>query len=755
MLRMKGAMFALAAGCVSAPLLAQEAEAPVDRLEDIVVFAERKARGSELQSVPMAISAVDSRLLEASHSIDLRDVGRIVPNVQLDGVGTFPGFANFFMRGIGVSTSVRSIDPAINIVQDGMVIGYQAGAILDTFDLELVEVLRGPQGVLFGRNASGGVVSVRSKRPTGAFGGEAALTVGNSNMLEFRGAVEGALVSDRLYARVSTSWRQNDGFIRNDNEGQFVAIPTSGPPGTFNVNQTGVRTTHPVGNIPETREFLVKPTIVLDGGENTQLTLLGQYQRFDNGGGASRLYLPQGAAPRSLQTLWGFTPASGRYRTNMVDTGYTDIEAWHAIAELEQQIGPGRLVAIGAHRWIRYDSTLNVGGDPFSTIVFPDNRERNSQSSIEVRYNVPLSDSLDLLVGAFWFDMETDVREFRLIRVPTSTLLSNRINFWDQRVEATALFANLDWSITPQLTFSGGLRYSRDKKDINIIPLNVCTGQNFTGCPTTVLNAERSWNDLSPRAILSYQANDDVLIYGSYTRGYRAGNFNARAVTAGSAVTPANPETVSAFETGLKSTWADGRVRMNILGFLMKYDDIQRIVQVEIPGESPAQSLFNAAQATISGIEAEFSAIPVKGLRFDVNAGLTDARYDSFVGLTGLQPGQQATDLEFDRVPRWTIYMAASYETELPGNRGKLAGLVSYAWRDHVFTDVLNLRALEQQSFGLLDASIRWTRGGWWVSAFGRNIGNVDFADIRSANTGFNAYGGQPRMYGLEFGIRM
>lgn len=741
------------AALVAAPAMAQEASG-ADRIEDIIVFAERKARGAELQSVPMAVSAVDSRLLEASHSVDLRDVGRIVPNVQLDGVGTFPGFANFFMRGIGVSTSVRSLDPAINIVQDGMVIGYQAGAILDTFDLESVEVLRGPQGVLFGRNASGGVVSLRSKRPTGEFGGQASVDVGNSSTFELRGAVEGALVQDRLYARLSTIWRTNDGFVRNDNEGTFVAIPTSGPPGTFNVNQTGVRTSHPVGNIPETNEFIVKPTVVLDGGENTRLTLLGQYQRFDNGGGASRLYVPNGVPLRSLQTLWGFTPAPGRYRTNMVETGYTDIEAWHLIAELEQQIGPGRLTAIAGHRWLRYDSTLNVGGDPFSTIIFPDNRERNRQSSVEVRYNVPLGETIDLLVGGFWFDMNTHVQEYRLIRVPTSTLISNRINFWEQQVEATALFANLDWRITPELTLAGGLRYSKDRKAIDIIPLSICTGQNFTGCPTTVLNGRRSWDDVSPRAVLSYQATDDVLVYGSYTKGYRAGNFNARAVTPGAAITPADPETVSAFELGLKSTLADGRVRFNILGYLQKYDDIQRIVQIAIPGESPAQNLFNAARATIKGIEAEFSALPARGLRFDINLGFTDARYDEFVGLTGLPPGRQATDLDFDRVPRVTLYLGASYETDLPGDGGNLSGLVSYAWRDHVYTDVLNLRELEQEAFGLLNASLRWTRGDWSVSIYGRNIANIDYADIRSANTGYNAFGGQPRTYGAQVALR-
>lgn len=721
-------------------------EADSGGLSEIVVYAQKKGAGEELQKVPLAVTAVDASVLEASHSVDLRDVGRIVPNSQLDGVGTFPGFANFFMRGVGVSTSVRSLDPAINVVQDGMVIGYQAGAVLDTFDLEGVEVLRGPQGVLFGRNASGGVVSLRSKRPTGDFGGKFEATYGNGETIEFRGAVEGAIAADKVYGRLSVIKRYSDGLIKNTNDGTFVTIPT-------NVNPTGVRTTHREGGIPKTDELVIKPTLVFDISEGTKLTLLGQYQNYDDGGGATRVYLPQGVPLRALQTAWGFTPAPGKYRTNMTTEGYTDIEAYHLVAELEQDIGAGKLTAIGAYRHLTYDSTLNVGGDPFDTIVFPDNKEKSKQFSFEARYNVSLGDSLDLMLGGYYLDLTMDVEEYRKIRVTTSTLISNRINIWDQDVQSHAFFGNLDWKITPELTLSGGLRYSKDTKQMHIIPLSVCTGQNFTGCNTTYLNAKRSWDDVSPRAVLTYQIDPDVMVYGSYSRGYRAGNFNARAVTAGSAVTPANPETVSSFEAGFKSQFLNDTLRFNILGFHMKYDDIQRIVQVPIPGESPAQNLFNAAKATIKGVEMEVSMAPTRGLRFDANFGYTDAKYDSFNNLTGLPAGVLATDLRFDRVPKITVYVAGNYEFDLPGDAGEMSLHAGYAFRSHVFTDVLNTRALEQKAYGLFDASLKYTTGMWSVSLFGRNIGNVEYADIKSANTGYNAFGGQPRTYGVQLGV--
>lgn len=740
-----GAMAFAASSGTALAQTADNSEEANGGLGEIVVYAQKKGSGEALQKVPLAVTAVDSGLLESSHSIDLRDVGRIVPNSQLDGVGTFPGFANFFMRGVGVSTSVRSLDPAINVVQDGMVIGYQAGAVLDTFDLEAVEVLRGPQGVLFGRNASGGVVSLRSKRPTGKFGGHLDVSYGNANAIEVHAAIEGALSPDKIYARLSVVKRDNDGYIKNTNDGTFVNIPA-------NVNPTGVRTTHRVGGVPKTDELVIKPTIVFDLNEGTKFTLLGQYQNYNDGGGATRLYVPAGVPLRAEQTSWGFTPSTERYTTNMTTEGYTDIEAYHLIGELEQDIGSGKLTAIGAYRHLTYDSTLNVSGDPFDTIVFPDNREKSRQFSFEARYNVSLSDSFELMLGGYYLDLTMDVKEYRLIRSPSTTLLSNRINIWDQNVKSFAFFSNIDWHLTPELTLSSGVRYSKDTKRMHIIPLSVCSGQNFTGCNTTYLNAKHSWDDLSPRVVLSYQASSDVLLYGSYSRGYRAGNFNARAVTVGSAVTPANPEHVSSFEAGIKSQFLDDHMRFNLLGFRMKYDDIQRIVQVPIPGESPAQNLFNAAKATIQGIEAEFSVLPFKGLRLDANVGYTDAKYDSFNNLTGLPPGVLATDLRFDRVPKWTVYLGANYDMQV-GDKDKLSAHVGWAWRSHVFTDVLNTPALEQKAFSLLDASLKYTHGIWEVSVYGRNLANTDYADIKSANTGYNAFGGQPRAYGIQVGV--
>lgn len=729
------------------PASPKTADTPEEGLRDIVVYGQKKSRGEQLQNVPIAVTAVDSKLIESAHMVDIRDIGRLVPNASLDGVGTFPGFANFFMRGVGVSTSVRSIDPAVNIVQDGMVIGYQAGAILDTFDTESVEVLRGPQGVLFGRNASGGVVSLRSKRPTGTFSGQAQLTLGNAGTVETRSAVEGPVIADKLFTRVALLTRHNKGFIHNTNSGTFVTIPT-------NPNPTGAAAAaHATGRVGQMDDIVIKNTWVFKPVTGTTFTLLGQYLNFDDGGGTTRSYTVPGILTGE-QTNWGYTPDNSKWDVNLGTPGYTKIKGGHVIGELTQAIGSGTLTAVGAYRKISYRSTLNVSGDPFDTILFPDGEEHAKQSSLEARYNITLADRLDLLVGGFLFNLDEDVTEKRILRVATSTLKSYRLNIWNQKTRSYAGFANVDFHATDKLTLSAGVRYSHDRKSMHILPLQVCLGQSFN-CPPVFLDSQRSWHDLSPRFVANYKATRDLMFYASYSKGYRAGNYNARAVTVGGAVTPANPETVGSYEAGVKSEWLNHRVRINLGVYREKYNDIQRLVQFTIPGESPAQALFNAAKAKIQGIELETSFLPVRGLRFDANVGLTDAKYDQFNNLTGLQPGQKATDLRFDRVPKWTGYVGANYETRINGNLNqRLSANIGYTWRSHVYTDVLNTSPLEQNAYGLLNGSISYRTGPWTLSVFGRNILDKEYAEIKSRNTGFNAFGGSPRYYGVEAGFR-
>jgi iron complex outermembrane receptor protein len=723
-------------------------------LEEVTVFAERKSEAQSLRETPMAVSAINGSIIDEARLLDVVDVGRLSPNTQLDPVGTFPGFANFMIRGVGNTNSTRSIDSPVNIIQDGMVIDYGAGAVLDTFDVESIEILRGPQGVLFGRNASGGAVVLRSRRPTDEFAGAVELALTNADGYAANAMINGALVPDKLAARVAVMVRNHDGLIENTTKGTFVPVPVC-PTAAPNCNVrglTGQGVSHPTGPISGVDRIVVRPTIEFTPSDDLKLTLFTQWQDYDDGGGVARAVIPENAVLQNQQRQWGFFPAPGKYETNIVNTGFTKIEAWHAIGELEWAVGPGNLTAIAAYRDLEYNATIHVSGDAFDTLIFPNNVEKADQTSFEARYDFPVGDNVDLLFGAFWLDANADVRELRESRSNTTTAITYFDSPWTQNAVSTAVFANVDWRFSEQWSVSAGLRYTEDEKEISLRPLVSC-GTTPTGCNNLAyIDDSRDWSNTSPRFVLKYQPSDAMNLYLSYAEGYRAGNYNARVGTAQALRTPANPETNASTEFGFKADWLDRRLRTNFAVFYSDYTDIQRTATV--PNSVPAIStLTNAGKATVKGFEFDASWLPVDALRIDLSYGYTDAKYDELVGVT-CPCGDKAvaTDLEFDRMAPWTANIAATWTASI--GEGELSTRVAYSYRPEYDTDFRNTVALRQEAFGLLDASINYDLGAWNFALYGRNLENTAFVDIRSLGLGYQEFGGQPRTYGLSVGYR-
>ena len=725
-------------------------------LEEISVFAERKAVGENLREVPMAVSAVNGLVIERAHLASVVDVGRLSPNTQLDPVGTFPGFTNFSIRGVGNSNSTRSVDSPVNIIQDGMVIDYQAGAVLDTFDLESVEVLRGPQGVLFGRNASGGAVVLRSRRPTGEFNAHLDAEVTNANGFDVNAALEGSLIPDKVAARVAIMTRKNDGFITNTLKGTFAPVascpPAPIPAGTIcnAANLTGAGVNHSVGRISGVNRIVIRPTFVVTPSDSFKFTLLTQYQNYDDGGGVARAVIPSNAIIQNQQRLWGFTPNPGKYETNVGNVGYTKIDAWHAIGEFEWRVAAGTWTTITAYRDLTYKATLNVSGDPFDTLVFPDNVEKAKQTSIETRFNGSFTDHLDYLIGAFWIHAKDDVREKRELKSNTTTAIAYFDSPWNQTSTSKAIFGNLDYRFTDQWSASAGVRYTKDDKDIALRPLVSC-GATPTGCDALAyITDTRSWSNVSPRLVVKFAPLDNMNAYLSYSKGYRAGSYNARTASPQVLRTPANPETNASIELGFKADLLNRRLRLGIAIFHADYKDIQRTATV--PNSVPSIStLTNAGKATIKGFEFEGSWRPIDALRFDFSYGKTDAKYDELLGVV-CPCGDKAvsTDLKFDKLAPWTANIAVTHTVNVAN--GKLATRVSYSRRPEYDTDFRNTVALRQPAFSLIDASINYDRGPWNVGIFARNLQNSEFVDIISLGTGYQAYGGSPRVYGISVG---
>jgi len=714
-------------------------------IRDIVVYGERRATGSAVQRVPIAITAIDSDALEETNSVDIADIGALSPSVQTSPVGTFPGFPNFSIRGIGVNSSIRSVDPAINIIQDGLVIAYQAGAIVSTFDLESVEILRGPQGVLFGRNATGGAIVLRTRRPDDHFGLRGDFSYGNFNDINANISVEGPLGSPNILGKLAVQYHSNTGTIKNTNKGIFVPAPA---------NPSGASSSHPTGHVGDADELIIKPTFSFKLGDGHDLTVFGQYQRFRNDGIIARNFQPAGLQTTLVTSEFGYTPTTSGYETNIGDPGYLDLDAGHVIMEFENEIGPGKLTSTLGYRHVSYDSTNSLFGSPFPLFFFRDNTEENDQYSFESRYNVSLNDSIELLVGVFYLNSQIDVLEQRQFSAGAGN--GNSLNYvrgsFDHTTNAYAAFANVDWAVTDRLKLSIGGRYSHEKKSITYVPLAGCAGPGFTNCPQVVLNTSKNWNDFSPRLVATYTPADRILLYASYTAGFRSGNYNPRTTdTTGIGVGPADPENVNSYEIGAKTDLFDRKVRLNISAYQSDYKDIQQVLTA--PGTGVVQTLLNAANARIRGVESELTVKPVNILTLNANVGYTDGKFRRFnVPVGGVA---DPTKLTIAKIPEWTVYLASTVTVPIDSMDADLSMRVSYDWRSRFETDLPNTPGLAQPAYGLIGANVTFSKDNWSIGAFGRNLGNTHYAETYARGFSWVYLGGAPRTYGVRFTYEM
>ena len=718
-------------------------------LEEVMVTATRRVETA--QSVPVSLTPLSAQALENASVVDISDVGFLAPNVQLQPVSTFPGFATFSMRGLGTgANSIRSLDPTVQVLVDGMVVATQIAGQLDVYDYEAVEVLRGPQGIFFGRNSIGGAIQMRTGKPTEEFSGRAKLGVGSHGLFLGELVVQGAL-SDTVRGKVALQYRDFDGFFEDNNGGTFVSAPN---------NPAGVEPGTPTQEQNNQQSIFIKPTITFEPNDDFDLTLYGQYFTDDGGSGATQAFINPSLPVPTLVSAYGYTPPTDQFEVNHDLLGESETDIVQLVIEANWNIGAGVLTSITGYRDLEFTSSSDIDGTPFLLIHFPDNEEEASQFSQEFRYAVDLNDRMDLIVGAFYMDAEQSVIERREFTGLTARRDHFDFNYiqgdWTQDVTSTAVFANWRFAISDAWSASLGARYSREEKDLDLTLLSGCTGPQFNGCPTAKTPLSETWSNTSPRIGVEYRPRDNLMYFASWTRGFRSGNYNVRAPSI-AAAGPAEPEQADQFEIGMKGDFADGRLRANITAFYTIYDEIQRITNGEDALGNPLQLLRNAAKATIPGVEAEFTWLPTDAFMLQAGVGWITPEFDKFTGLNldgidGITPADEvlAEKLEFERVPEFEYTLVASYSWKLGVLPGELTARAQYAYRDGFFTDVTNNPTRNIEDYGIFDASLRYDDERWGVKLWGRNLDEENYADIISAAFNQQRFGGQARTYGVE-----
>jgi iron complex outermembrane recepter protein len=692
-------------------------------LEDIVVTARK--REENVQDVPASISALSAGELARRFDSDVRDFADSSPNIVIDDTQQGPGgVAAVYIRGIGVADVEKSVDPAVGVVFDDVYIGQSSGSLLKAIDIDRVEVLRGPQGTLFGRNATGGVINIARSRPTYDLTGKARVTYGRFDTLKLEGVVSTGL-SDKVAVKVSGAYEKSDGYFYNrffDQPGQrseFYAL-------------SGALLFEPTDNLRllvtyDHQDTKQDPPQLVAVNRPTDLFCTGYAQCS-----------PSPGVPTSGDAYTSVS--NGRLEKNA--TFKLDMATAKATYDLSSDMQLDYIFG-----WLKTKETIHQDFDSAPlTLYHTDRPARWRQTTNELRLTKGGTGPLTFVLGAYHWDSRYTINLKNYIGFAGPPLLTSAQDV-TQTNKSWAIYGEADYKLTEKLTLTLGARYTKDKKtslvnDKTIFFYGSLVEANPVGSApgTIVMTApvKASWSKFTPRVSLRYAFTDDAMVYALWSRGYRGGGFNGRPATVRAATIPYDPETLDNYEIGFKTQFADGRVRLNGAAFLMKYKDMQQDLDVPVPGSSTGREnrTINASSAELKGIELDLTAQFTPNLKVNANVGYLDAKYKNFVAdIFNSGTPVDATFLKIRRAPKWTWSAGATYETDIGEDASAwITGDVHYIGAHEItFLNNPNLRNGGQY---LVDASINVRLNKTTVSLFGKNL-----ADEKGWTIGYDVQG--------------
>ena len=711
-------------------------------LEDVVVTAQK--REQLLQDVPVSVTAFDAERLDALKVRDLTSLSINMPNVTLDDIGTTRGVANFSIRGLGINSSIPSIDPTVGVFVDGVYMGTNAGVLYDTFDLEAIEVLRGPQGVLFGRNVVGGAVLLNSKKPTDRYEAtvRSAVEGGGKAPNVYVAGTLNAPLTETLGARFTVYSNQDQGWFKNRLDGK-----------AFGAQDT----------------LMLRPVVSWQPTKNLDLTLRYEYQDIDGDGPPAQNHTD--GLGRS-NPFANYDRDSHKFAIDEEGYNRAEVHFFNFRADWNVAFGNGTVTNIFGWR----DSEGNALSDIDATprFLFHGGADLAAeQFSNELRYAGLFFDRLFLTTGFYYFTNEIKYHESRDLAFGTV----RQHGGGDYDVETFGLFMNGDYDLTDKLTLNAGLRWTHEEKEAAITNLTLNTNAapchilDGPDCPTHFEDDE-SWSNLSPKIGLTYRFDDDTLAYAHWTRGFRSGGYNLRDTyyNLRQALPPAqiaglqalglqviddldakafDEERIDNFEIGLKKTFGT-RARVNAAFFYNFIDDMQRelVFPQELPNQTHPDGLIifnenrrpigvrtqgnvvqvirNTADAELWGFEVESSFALTPSLVLLGSAGYVDTEYDKVkfdLNRDGEVNGRDE-DLDPPRAPRWTYSFGLLHTLRL-GHRHRLASRINYAYRDKWYDSDDNLGFNRQQK--ILDAGLDLyvNDGQWIIGLYGKNLLDV------------------------------
>ena len=669
-------------------------------LEEIVTIARKKSDAESIQEVPLAITAFGAAQLDAMFVTNVEDLSYVMPNVQLESVGTFPGVQNFSIRGQGINSSIPSVDPTVGVFVDGIFMGTTYGVVIDTFDLESVEVLRGPQGLLFGRNVTGGAVVLRNARPTGEFASRIRVRGTDESQYGVAASIEGSLVENRLAAKMVVYYDDDDGYFKNTNPS--ASLPAPHPLQPFYANPANG------SNVGAMTTKLFRPTLVYSHSDTVDWTLIVEHGD-SNGDGAPWTNVTAQRAG-----------AQPDFSTFSDETGFTDLKWTQAVIETNvAEVGNGTLTNVLGWRRVSASSAADIDGTDLPIFAAPGDTAQH-QLSNEIRWSGSFTDNWESTIGLYYFDQDVVYREARYIWLPPPLgpaplgVNLQRALGGDMDSSNFGAFWSNDFHVGDAWTITAGVRYTDESKTANIIT-GVCSDNQTFNC--TFDNLKGDWDNITPKVGAQFRVNDETQIYAYWSKGYRSGGFNFR--NAKPAIIPPGPtreEENSSFEIGLKSDFFDNRMRLNIAAFQNDITDMQRELNIGDPDVIVLQGTINAGDVTIKGIEADFVALITDNFSVNASYGYQEGEYDrvdpTFASFLGP---------ELPRLAPNNYTLGVSFDLPLAGG-GLVNFMANHSFREaHPYNDS-NTELFDDQR--RTNASANWYSAGekWKVSLYGRNL---------------------------------
>ena len=765
---------------VPAAASAQDAaEAPPEQggFSDIIVTANKRAEN--VQDVAIPVTALNEELIEQKFSRDLFDLGSIAPNLIIDPI-LGNGTAAISIRGIQLNDVEKSFDPPVGVFLDGVYLASTTGALLTVYDASSIEVLRGPQGTLFGRNTIGGLIHVQRNKPTGELGGKASVTYGRFDQFDLKAVLNlPAVGNGMIKSKISA--------VRLDGGGYFYNVTRKTREGNNDL-------------------FMISPQVLFDFGGGAELNLTYDYIRDRT---PTRPVTALTEANELFGGLFGVVgggvglgrPASDAayHRRPTTSTRQDARLTTHSItANGTLPLGDGHdLVAVVNYR--DTDENALQEFDAVAADLFNSERpQQENQFSAELRYQGDYG-PVKVVAGGYYFQSNYNINQriyFFGGEVPGAD--------FQQNAKSYAAFGQLDWEIVKGLILTAGGRYLEDQKKVcggaGLGPISARTYRvSYGDCSAkrraapgfsnviggSLATGRATWNKFTPKVGLSYAPNDDILLYGSYSEGFRSGGFNGRGTNI-QTLGPYNPESVKNFELGLKTELLDKRLIVNLSAFRAKYANKQEdVVFPDLGGGGVTVSIVqNAAAATIKGIEIEAKAMPIEGLTFGFNFGYLDAKYDRYFDLAPILSGPSAGTLGpidksnflLRRAPKYTGEVSVFYELPV-SDSAALQFSTNYNFKSDysIVANTVNTHAVNPgliDGFGTLNASISYKTDRFKLSAFGRNLTGEDhFVSALDVGTTFGrsptstapipnfalwSFGtiNPPTTYGVEFEVK-